>query len=161
MIASLVHFAVDYSYNYNYAPAVDQGSGAGVAAVLFGFWFAWLAVVVFLVIAIWKMYTKAGKPGWAALVPFYNTWVLAEIAGKPGWWMFLMFIPFVNIVIALLIALGLAHNFGKNDAFGIFALWLFSIVGYPILGFGSAKYKGAAAPATGQPAAPVAPAPMQ
>ena len=153
MLSSLALLAVDYTYNYTVTPTSDNGAGAGIAAFLFGFWLVWLAVVVLLIVALWRMYAKAGKPGWAAIIPFYNTWVLAEVGGKPGWWMFLMFIPFVNIVITLLVALGIARNFGKGDAFGIFGLWLFSIIGYMVLGFGSAPYKGVratAAPASAQ-----------
>lgn len=157
MVTSFTRFALDYGTNYMYTPSNGSGASAGIAAFLLVVWLAWAAAIIVAIVALWKMYSKAGKPGWAAIVPFYNTWVLAEIGGKPGWWMFLMFIPFVNIVVAILIALGIARNFGKSEAFGIFGLWLFSIIGYLILGFGSATYEGSNASSHAQPAAPVAP----
>ena len=59
-----------------------------------------LAVMIFMIVVMWKIFTKAGKPGWAAIVPIYNIIIMLEIAGKPLWWIILFFIPFVNIVIA-------------------------------------------------------------
>ncbi len=172
MITALTHFAADYSYSYNYTPATPQAT-AGIFGFLILFWIVGMAFAVVMFIAMWKMYEKAGRPGWAAIVPVYNSWVLAEIAGKPGWWglyPLIAIVPIVgwiaSIVISLMIALGVARNFGKSDAFGVFGLWLFYIVGYLILGFGSATYKGtmSSPSAPMQPAAPMSPtppAPMQ
>lgn len=119
-----------------------------------------VAIAVLAIVIMWKFYKKAGRPGWASIVPFYNTWVLCEIAGRPGWWMFLQLIPIVNLVVTIIIALDIAKKFGKSGAFGIFGLWLFSIIGYAILAFGDAEYESAAAaPAESQaPVAPQAPA---
>lgn len=103
--------------------------------------FIWLAVAVLMVVSLWKVFTKAGKPGWAAIVPFYNIWVLLEVAGRPGWWLILYLIPLVNIVIAIIVSLDVAKAFGKSGAFGFFGLFLFGFVGYPILAFSNAKYK--------------------
>ena len=69
----------------------------------------------------WKVFTKAGQPGWAILIPFYNTYVLLKIVGRPGWWLVLMFIPLVNIVIAIIVAIDLAKSFGKS-LYGLSAL---------------------------------------
>jgi hypothetical protein len=106
-----------------------------------------LGLAIFEVVAMWVLYTKAGKPGWAALIPFYNTWVMAEIAGKPGWWglyPLLFCIPVVGtiggIIISVILAIGLARNFGQSDTFGVVGLWLFNAVGYPVLAFGPAVY---------------------
>lgn len=104
----------------------------------------WLAVVVFLIVAVWKVFTKAGKPGWASLVPIYNAYVMLVIAGKPGWWLVLMFIPVANLVVGILASIGLAQRFGKGGGFAA-GLILLPIVFVPILGFGSAKYQGAPA----------------
>lgn len=101
----------------------------------------WLAFAVLVVVGMWKTFVKAGKPGWAALIPFYNFYLLLKIAGRPGWWLLLLFVPFVNIVILLLVALDVAKAFGKSTLFGVVALFLFSAVGYLMLGFGDAKYK--------------------
>lgn len=112
-----------------------------------------IAFVVVAVTGAWKTYGKAGKPGWAVVVPFYNSWVLAEIAGRPGWWglyPFLGFVPllgpFAAIIIAAVIAVDVAHKFGKSTAFGLFYLWLFLPIGNMILGFGSAQYDSGSKP---------------
>lgn len=103
--------------------------------------FVLLAVLVFFIAAIWRVFSKAGQPGWAALIPIYNMIVLVKIAGRPVWWFLLMFIPIVNIIVGLVLAIDIAKNFGKSTAFGL-GLFLFGFVFYPILGFGDAEYVG-------------------
>ncbi len=103
----------------------------------------WLAVVILLIVAQWKIYTKAGKPGWAVLIPIYNIIVLLEIIGKPWWWLLLMLIPVVNIVIGIWATNLLSKSFGYSEGFTV-GLILLPIVFYPILGFGQAAYKGPA-----------------
>lgn len=100
-----------------------------------------LAAVVVSIIGLWKMFEKAGQPGWAAIIPIYNLYVLVKISGRPEWWLLLYFIPFVNIVVSLLIALDVGKRFGQSDVFSIIMLWLFSSLGYVILGFGDAEYR--------------------
>ena len=102
-----------------------------------------LALIVFLIAAIWRVFTKAGQPGWAAIVPIYNVYVLLKIVGKPAWWLILCFIPLVNFIIAIIIALELAKVFGKGAGFGIGLVFL-GFIFYPILGFGDATYQGSA-----------------
>lgn len=114
----------------------------------------WLAFVVLLVVALWKVFTKAGRPGWASIVPIYNTYILLKIAGRPGWWLLLLLIPFVNIVVYLIVSIDVAKAFGKSSAFGVIGLFFFSAIGYLMLGFGKATYQGGSAPAA--PAAPAA-----
>lgn len=111
---------------------------AGVGA---GMFLMWLAVTLFFIVCMWKLFTKAGRPGWASLIPIYNGVVLFQIAGKPGWWVILMFIPVVNLVIAIMALIGLAQNFGRGAGTAI-GLLLLPIVFYPILAFGSARYQG-------------------
>jgi hypothetical protein len=149
-------------FGSTYVTSSNQQAKNAAAAVTLLFLF--LIVTVFLVVtivALWKVFSKAGRPGWAAIIPIYSGWVLAEIAGKPGWWVFLEMIPIVNIVLSIIIAVNVARNFGKSDLFGFFGLWLFSFIGYLMIGFGSAKYRGAngsyGAPDGPQP--PVAPTP--
>ena len=101
-----------------------------------------LAIVVAVIAGFWRVFDKAGKPGWAAIIPIYNIIVLLEIAGKPLWWIILFFIPFANLVAAILVGLAVARNFGKSDGFGI-GLGLLGFIFYPILGFGQAQYQGA------------------
>jgi hypothetical protein len=98
-----------------------------------------LAFIVLMVSAIWKVFTKAGQPGWAAIVPIYNMVILCKIAGRPLWWMLLFFIPIVSLVPAVVINLDLAKRFGMSSGFGV-GLILLPFVFLPILGFGSAEY---------------------
>lgn len=128
----------DYSTT-TYATTNDAGMGIGfVLYMLF-----WLAFVIFTIAGIWKTYSKAGKPGWAAIVPIYNIIVMLEVVNRPIWWIILFFIPFVNIVVYIILSLDMAKAFGKSATFGIIGLFLFSPIGFLMLGFGSAKYVGA------------------
>jgi hypothetical protein len=116
-----------------------------VGSALFGLGFilVYLVVIVVLIAAMWKVFQKAGRPGWASIVPLYNVWVMFEIAGKPGWWALLLLIPFVNIagiVLEIVAFIEIAKRFGKSSVFGFFGLFLFSFIGWPILGFGKAQY---------------------
>jgi len=105
----------------------------------------YLAIVVLMIASMWKIYTKAGKPGWASLIPIYNIIVLLEIVGKPTWWVIIMmFVPIVNIVFMIWMINLLSLSFGKDTGFTLGLLFL-GVVFLPILGFGSAEYKGPAA----------------
>jgi hypothetical protein len=103
------------------------------------FFLFFIVVVVLYIAAYWRVYTKAGEPGWGSLIPIYNLYLLCKIAGRPGWWLFLYFIPLVNIAISLVVSMDLAKAFSKSSGFGV-GLWLLSFIFYPILGFGSAQY---------------------
>jgi hypothetical protein len=126
-------------------PSYSAAQSAGFMAFLVTYWISILVYAVIVIVGLWKTFSKAGKPGWAALIPFYNIYTLLKIVGKPGWWLILYLIPIVNIIISIIVALRLAKAFGKSDVFGIFLLWLFAPIGYLILGFGSAKYNKSAA----------------
>lgn len=102
-----------------------------------------IVIMVLMIISNWKIYTKAGKPGWACLIPIYNIIVLLEIVGKPWWWLLLMLIPFVNLVLAIWMLNLLSKSFGHGTGFTLGLLFL-SVIFYPILGFGSSKYIGPA-----------------
>ena len=101
----------------------------------------YLAVIAFMIATMWTIFLKAGKPGWAAIIPIYNMLVLLEIAGKPWWWLLLMLIPVVNIVIAVLVFHNLALSFGKGAGFTV-GIILLGFIFLPILAFGDAKYHG-------------------
>lgn len=103
----------------------------------------WCALMVLVIAGFWKVFVKAGKPGWASIVPIYNAFVLLDIAGKPAWWFILFLIPLVNIVIAFIVSIAIAKRFGKGTGFGI-GLALLGFIFYPILGFGDAQYSAAA-----------------
>jgi hypothetical protein len=127
---------------------VEQNAGL-LAGLGLGMVLVYAALMIFMIVCVWKVFTKAGKPGWASIVPIYNIIVLLEIIGKPMWWIVLMLIPCVNIVMIVLVYLELAKVFGKSTGFGI-GLILLSIVFLPILAFGDAEYQGpAGAPASG------------
>jgi len=98
-----------------------------------------LAVAVATVAGFWKIFVKAGQPGWAALVPFYNIYVMTQIAGKPAWWIVLFFIPLVSIIAAILLFIGVAQKFGKGAGYGV-GLALLSPIFAPMMGFGDAQY---------------------
>ena len=103
-----------------------------------------LAILVLVVAGFWRVFVKAGHPGWAAIIPIYNLYVLLKIAGRPGWWLLLFIIPVVNFVIGIIVAIDVAKSFGKGTGFGVGLAFLGPIF-YPILGFGDATYQGAVA----------------
>lgn len=100
-----------------------------------------LAIAVFYIYCMWKIYRKAGYQGWEAIVPIYNTYILLKIVGKPWWWLLLMLIPGVNIVFAIWTYNMLSKSFGKTELFTV-GLLLLSFIFFPILAFGDAKYLG-------------------
>ncbi len=103
----------------------------------------YIAILVLLIVSQWKIFTKAGKPGWACIIPIYNFIVLLEIIGKPWWWLLLFLIPFVNVIFAIWMTNLLAKSFGKNEGFTV-GLVLLPFIFVPILGFGDAEYEGPA-----------------
>lgn len=108
----------------------------------------WLALSVFIgiykITLRWLIYRKAGKGGWEAIIPFYNKWTYYEVSGYPGYFMFFTMIPYIGFIIALvfriLAGLSLAKKFKKSDAFGVFLIAFFPIIGLSILAFGKSKY---------------------
>lgn len=119
---------------------MDSNNYGGLAAGMgFVAWLFYMAVIVFYLFCMWKVYVKAGKPGWAAIIPIYNVLVQLEIVGRPWWYLLLLFVPVVNIVIGIMILFDLAKVFGKGTGFG-FGLLFLSFIFIPILAFGDAKY---------------------
>ncbi len=128
-----------------HALALQESSGGGGGGIFVGiFGLVYLAVIVLLIASMWVIFTKAGQPGWAAIVPIYNGVVLLQIVGRPVWWIVLLLIPFVNFIVGLLVVLDLAKSFGQSVGFGI-GLLLLPFVFAPMLAFGDAKYRGPAA----------------
>jgi Family of unknown function (DUF5684) len=101
----------------------------------------YLAIAVLYFAGLWKTFAKAGEPGWGAIVPFYNIYLICKIGGRPGWWLILFFIPCVGIIIAIIVSLDIAKNFGKGSGFGL-GLGFLPFIFFPILGFGDARYLG-------------------
>ena len=111
------------------------------------FWIIWGAVMVFYLASMWKIYTKAGQPGWAAIIPIYNVVVLHQMVGKPVWWVVLYLVPIVNIVIAIIVTHALSLSFGKGVGFTLGLIFL-GIIFYPVLAWSDAQYLG---PTAGTP----------
>ena len=125
---------VEYSSSFS-----SEGKAPGPV-----FWICWLAFTILMIAAWWKIFSKAGQPGWAAIIPIYNWIVWCKIVGRPWWWILLLLIPFVNLIILIILMIDLAKSFGKGVAFGI-GLILLAVIFFPILGFGSAQYQGPSA----------------
>lgn len=99
-----------------------------------------LAVLVVMIVALWKIFEKAGKPGWASLIPFYNVFVMLEIAGKPGWWLVLFLIPLLNFIMMIIVTIAFAAKFGKSGGYAA-GLILLPFIFYPMLAFSDASYQ--------------------
>lgn len=119
--------------------AQNSGGGGGVVGCMIGI--IYLALIVAVIAGMWKMFTKAGQPGWACIVPIYNMYIWCKIVGRPGWWVILMFIPIVSIIFAIILCVDLAKAFGKGIGFAI-GIILLGFIFIPILGFGDAQYQG-------------------
>lgn len=104
-----------------------------------------LLIFVAWIAGMWKVFEKAGQPGWAAIVPIYNLIILLQIVGKPIWWIVLMLIPIVNLVVFIIISMEVAVCFGKSKGWGVGLLFFLGFIGYPLLGFGDATYKAPSA----------------
>jgi len=101
----------------------------------------YLAICVVMIVAVWKIFTKAGKPGWAAIVPIYNIIVWLQVVNRPIWWIILLIVPIVGFIVAIILTNDLAKAFGKGVGWTI-GLLLLPMVFLPILGFGDDEYVG-------------------
>jgi hypothetical protein len=120
-------------------PTVAMQQSGGGAGSLVGT-LIYLALLVLVIVSLWKVYAKAGQPGWAAIIPIYNFIVLLRIVGRPWWWIVLLFVPIVNLVILLLVYHDLSKSFGHGVGFTI-GLILVPFVFVPILGLGASRYQ--------------------
>jgi len=122
---------LDYSVS---STDLDPAATAALAGFMLVMWLAFIALALVTIISMWKLFTKAGKPGWASIVPIYNNIIALEIIGRPMWWIVLFFIPGANIVAQLFVTLETAKVYGKDMTFGVLMI-LFPIPMYPILAF--------------------------
>ena len=142
---------------------LTDAEAAGLIAIVFGaLLIPSLILIAIYVIASWKIFEKAGQPGWAAIIPIYNLIVMLDVQGRPKWWVIWYLIPFVNyvsiLVMFIILCLDYAKRFGKDGGF-VAGLILLNPIFLLILAFGSAQYQGvsaAAAPPADPPAAPPA-----
>ena len=129
----------------NIAKAICTVNGQVTACpeipVGFGIFFVliMIALCALIIVSTWKVFKKAGQPGWASIVPVYNYNVMLQIIKKPLWWIVLFFIPFVNAVMAIVLVYNMAKVFGKGIGFTLGMIFL-PFIFYPILAFGDAKY---------------------
>lgn len=146
-----------FAQTYTYTTTTTTSEDGALFGALFGGFFLliYLALIAVMIVSMWKIFVKAGQEGWKAIIPVYNTWVLAEISGRPGWWALVglgAIIPILGIfasiaafVLYILIAIDLAKSFGKEPVWAALLI-LLPVVGFPMLAFGDAKYKGPAGP---------------
>ncbi|MDR6942880.1 DUF5684 domain-containing protein [Mucilaginibacter pocheonensis] len=122
----------------------NYDSQSALTGALFGaFLIPSLIVGIICIIGMWKIFEKAGKPGWASIIPIYNIIVLLEIVGKPVWWIILFLIPCVNIIFGIWTINLLSKSFGQGEGFTV-GLILLGFIFYPLLGFGNYQYIGPA-----------------
>lgn len=100
-----------------------------------------LAIFILQIVAKWKIFDKAGEHGWAALIPFYSTYVLYKITWENGLFFLLSYIPCLNVIVTVMTNMKLSAVFGKNDGFAI-GLSLLGFIFYPVLAFDSSEYDG-------------------
>ena len=120
----------------------DSAALAAIAAFGFGVMVFGLALTLVMLAALWKVFSKAGEPGWAAIVPIYNAIVWLKVAGRPLWWILLFLIPVVNFIVGIIASIDFARKFGKGAGFGL-GLAFLGFIFYPILAWGSAEYESA------------------
>jgi hypothetical protein len=153
MLSHLAQTMSDYSYTTSNSTGNGVAAGMIVVMVLIS-----LGIFAVYAVSLWKIFEKAGRPGWQGIVPIYNNWVLAEIAGKPGWWGIVGLagvIPLLGIfaglaafVLMILISIELVKCFGKDPSYAAF-LVLLPIIGFPMLAFSDAKYTAPVATGSG------------
>jgi len=138
--------AATYDTTYTTTTTTNTAGGAALGATMVILLLVGLVVAIIAIVAMWRIFEKAGEKGWKALIPIYNSWILFELSGKPGWWALVALVPYVGsliyLVLYILAMLQLAKNFGKSQTFAVVGLIIFSFVGMLMLGFGDAKYTG-------------------
>ncbi|MEO5949701.1 MAG: DUF5684 domain-containing protein [Candidatus Saccharimonas sp.] len=152
----------DYSTSYTTTTTtMDPATAAAFGGFMLFVGLIMLAVGIITLISMWKLFTKAGKPGWAAIVPIYNIIVMLEIVGRPLWWTVLYFIPFANVVVQILVTLEFAKVYGKDTTFGVLMI-IFPVPMYQILAFSkTTQYMGPIAHEQTYGPAPATPAAAQ
>ena len=111
--------------NYGYGMGDALATGVGILLVFFVvIYLIALVLGIFTIVCNWKIYKKAGKKGWAVLIPIYNVIVLLEIVNLPIWYILLFAIPLVNIYVTFKINIELAKKFGQSAIFGIGLIFL-------------------------------------
>ncbi len=128
---------------YQSSSELSSASAAALGAVILVFMLFYFVIAIVCIVSVWRLFTKAGKPGWAAIVPVYNQIVMLQVAGRPVWWVLLMmFVPIFQVWVAIVAAIDFAKSYGKSTGFGVLVA-LLPFVGLPILAFSKdANYVG-------------------
>ena len=138
------------SINYDYSSSSYLPIGSSVSNpvdpnFLIGLFSSFSAIflLIFFIIIVsnWRIFTKAGKPGWASLVPIYNLVVMLRIASMPGWMLVLFFIPLANAFVGLIMQAKIVKSFGKSTGF-VIGYFFLPLIFLPILAFDSSQYVG-------------------
>ena len=130
------HYRLDFDIPGNLDILGGITAGVFFLSILFV-----LAVAVFSIVIMWRIFEKAGEHGWAAIIPFYQNYVLFKITWGQGWLFLLLFLPIVNIVTCIITMIKLAKAFNKDGAFAVGLIFL-NIIFLAILAFGEARYSG-------------------
>lgn len=117
-----------------------QSSGSGIAGAIV--WFIGLVILLVTLIGQWITFQKAKQPGWAAIIPIFNSYVMLKIGNNAWWWLLIIiFVPVVNIIGFYKMHAGVARAFGHGAGFAL-GLWFLPFIFWPILGFGDEQYQG-------------------
>lgn len=128
-------------YNYDTSYSSTVAASTGVGAILGILTVILVIVSIISIVAMWRLFTKASKPGWASLIPIYNVVVLFQISGMSPWLILLYMIPVANLIIQIMLYVNLAKAYGKGTGFALGLIFLNPIF-MLILGLGSSKYVG-------------------
>ncbi len=128
---------MDYSSDYSASDGIFAGIGMTFLVIYLGF-------IVLAIAGMWKTFEKAGQPGWAAIIPIYNIYIMIQIVGKPTIWLLWCLLPCINFIFVIWLYNLISKSFGKEEGFTV-GLVLLGFIFWPILGFGSATYLGPSA----------------
>ena len=124
-----------YYSGTSYGVSTTSGLTGAIAAMGLFFWILSMALSILMIISLWKIFKKAGKPGWASIIPIYNIYIMGEIAEKEWWYVLLSCVPFANIYAMIVLYNGMAKRFGKSGGF-VAGMILLPVIFFPMLAFG-------------------------
>ena len=124
-----------YYAGTSYGVSTTSGLTGAIATMVLFFLVLFMALSILMFISLWKIFKKAGKPGWASIVPIYNIYIMCEIAEKEWWYVLLSCVPFANIYAMIVLYNGMAKRFGKSGGF-VAGMILLPVIFFPMLAFG-------------------------
>ena len=124
-----------YYAGTSYGVSTTSGLTGAIAAMGLFFWILSMALSILMIVSLWKIFKKAGKPGWASIIPIYNIYIMCEIAEKEWWYVLLSCVPIANIYAMIVLYNGMSKRFGKSGGF-VAGMILLPVIFFPILAFG-------------------------